>query len=94
VKINVSSFGLALFLNCSRPVYVKDAIYGKPYERTYEATYDNARAEGLSHEEAHRQAMLVSGRFHRQEEGRRAEERKKDRESGDSSGDWIDVKWD
>jgi len=82
------------FLSSSCTFYLKDAIHGRPYQRTYEDTYENARAEGLSHEEADRQAMLASGRYHRQEWGRRKAERKKERESSNSSRDWFDLKWD
>jgi len=82
------------FLSSSCTFYLKDAIQGTPYQRTYEETYENARAEGLSHEEADRQAMLASGRYHRQEWGRRKAERKKERERADSSRDWFDLKWD
>jgi hypothetical protein len=81
-------------LSSSCTLYLKDAIHGRPYQRTYEDTYENARAEGLSHEEADRQAMLASGRYHRQEWGRRKAERKKERESSNSSRDWFDLKWD
>jgi hypothetical protein len=81
-----------LYSSCT--FYLKDAIHGRPYQRTYQDTYENARAEGLSHEEADRQAMLASGRYHRQEWGRRKAERKKERERSNSSRDWFDLKWD
>ena len=58
---------------------LEDFFKGSPFKQAYKRSYDNAIAEGLSPEEAHRRALLVGADHDRKVQAeRRHEERSKE----------------
>ena len=82
--------GFMLFmLTCtSCTLYVKDAIHGSAYKRSYEEVYDATVRAGSSPEQAHRQALLIGANAENETKDRRQEERKK------RGFRWFDIDWD
>ena len=75
-------------VSTSCTLYIKDAIHGSAYERTYEKVYDQAIQKGNTPEQAERQALFHAVNSERETNDRRKEERKVE------DFKWIDLGWD
>lgn len=93
------TYALLIFSLPSCTIYLKDVVDGPPPKPTYQKSYQNAWAEGLDHEAAHRRALNASRGAYDETGIRRKKEKKerreKDRKAGRKSDrDLIEYRWD
>ncbi|GAA5495857.1 hypothetical protein Rhal01_02037 [Rubritalea halochordaticola] len=78
--------------SCSDTIYLKDVIYGSPYDRSHDRVYQNALAEGLDPEAAERRALLVDSNHSSETWSRRKAEEEQDKDDRDDD-DTVHLKW-
>ena len=98
-SVTITLFGALALSLCSCTIYLKDLIHGPPDEPSYDKSYRNALAEGLSPKEAHQRALFAGGEINNQTKQRRKREKKEkkelDRKFGRKSDSrLIDIDWD